>query len=80
MRKYNGKSNVSGKIIENYRNAKNMTREDLAKQLQLLGINIDRSGILRIEKNKVILKDFELLAIIRILNINLEDLQKQLQN
>lgn len=78
MRKYNGKSNISGKIIENYRNVNNMTREDLAKKLQLLGINIDRSGILRIENNKVILKDFELLAIIKILNINLEDLQKQL--
>lgn len=80
MRKYNGKSNVSGKIIENYRNNKNMTRDDLAKQLQLLGINIDRTGILRIENNKIILKDFELLAIITILNINIEDLQKQLQN
>lgn len=80
MRKYNGKSNISGKIIENYRNNKNMTRDDLAKQLQLLGINIDRTGILRIENNKIILKDFELLAIITILNINIEDLQKQLQN
>ncbi len=30
MRKYNGKSNLSGKIIEKYRNLRNMSREELA--------------------------------------------------
>ena len=60
MRKYNGKSNIAGEIIEKYRNLRNMSREDLAEQLQLLGLNLDRSSIHRIERNAVILKDFEL--------------------
>ncbi len=78
MRKYNNKSNVSGKIIEQYRLKADMSREDLAKQLQLLGLSIDRTHILRIEKEKVIIKDFELLAICKILNIDYYELQNKL--
>ena len=78
MRKYNNKSNISGKIIEKYREDQGISRDELASKLQLLGINIDRTGILRIENNKVILKDFELLAICRILKINYKDLENEL--
>ena len=78
MRKYNGKSNISGEIIEKYRNLKNMSREELAEQLQLLGLNIDRSSIHRIENNSVILKDFELIAICKILGINYSELEEKL--
>ena len=78
MRKYNEKSNICGELIEKYRIKQDMSREDLAKKLQLLGINIDRSSILRIEKGTVILKDFELLSICQILNIDYGDLLKQL--
>lgn len=41
MRKYNNQSNISGKIIEQYREELKMSRDELASQLQLLGINID---------------------------------------
>ncbi len=78
MRKYNNKSNISGKIIEQYREKLKMSRDELASQLQLLGINIDRTGILRIENNQVILKDFELVAICKILKINYKDLENEL--
>ena len=80
MRKYNNKSNISGKIIEKYREDQGISRDELASKLQLLGINIDRTGILRIENNKVILKDFELLAICRILKINYKDLENELDS
>ena len=78
MRKFNGLSNISGKIIEKYRIENQISRDELAAKLQLLGINIDRTGILRIEKNKVILKDFELIAIVKILNIRFDDLDKEI--
>lgn len=79
MRKFNGKSNISGSIIEKYRKLRNMSREDLAEKLQLLGLNIDRVTIYRIEQNNVILKDFELIAICEILNIGLEQLKPLLK-
>lgn len=75
MRKYNGKSNVVGPLIENYRDNKHISREELAKKLQLEGLNIDRTHILRIEKGTVILKDFELIIISKLLNIDLNELK-----
>lgn len=75
MRKYNNKSNISGKIIEQYRLKADMSREALAEQLQLLGLSIDRYTSYR---KKVIIKDFELLAICKILNIDYYELQNKL--
>ena len=75
MRKFNNKSNLAGPIIEKYRLKLNMSREDLACQLQLLGINMDRTTILRIKKSQVLLKDFELIAICKILKIDYKDLE-----
>ena len=79
MRKFNGKSNISGSIIEKYRKLKNMSREDLAEKLQLLGLNIDRFSIYRIEKNEIILKDFELICICKILKIDYHELENELE-
>ncbi len=78
MRKYNGLPNISGKTIEKYRLEHNMSREDLAEQLQLMGISIDRSHVYRIETGRVMLKDFELLAICKILNIDYKKLEENL--
>ena len=78
MRKYNEQSNISGEIIEKYRVKQNMSREDLAAKLQLLGINVDRSYIYRIERQKVLLKDFELIAICKILDIDYIELKEKI--
>lgn len=78
MRKYNNKSNISGKVIEKARLEKDMSREELAEKLQLMGINIDRNHIYRIEKEIVIVKDFELIAICKILNIDYKNLETNL--
>lgn len=77
MRKFNGKSNLSGKIIEKYRRNKKMSREDLAQQMQLRALNVDRSYIFRIEKGKAIIKDFELIAISEILEIDCQKLRDE---
>ena len=78
MRKYKDKSNLCGKIIENTRKKKGISREKLSIELQLNGINIDRSHLYRIEKGSVILKDFELILICKILEINFDDLKSSL--
>ena len=70
MRKYEGKSNVAGEFIE-----KNMTKEDLCRKLQLNGINIDRWHLYKIINGKVILKDFELITILNILDVDFNNLR-----
>jgi DNA-binding helix-turn-helix protein len=80
VRKYEGKSNVSGEFIERILREKNMTKEDLCRKLQLNGINIDRWHLYKIINGKVILKDFELIIILNILDVdfnNLKDLIKK---
>lgn len=75
MRKYNEKSNISRPLIEQILNEKKISKEVLCQKLQLLGINFDRVHLYRIIKGKVILKDFELIAICKILDINLNTLK-----
>lgn len=76
MRKYEGKSNISGNFIEKILMEKNISKEDLCRKLQLAGINIDRWHLYDILDGKVILKDFELIVIFKILDIDLNDLKK----
>lgn len=76
MRKYDSKSNVSGEFIEKILREKNMTKEDLCRKLQLNGINIDRWHLYKIINGKVILKDFELIIICKILDIDFNNLKK----
>lgn len=52
-----------------------MTKEDLCKQLQLRGINIDRWHLYKIINGKVILKDFELIIICKILEVDYNNLK-----
>lgn len=80
MRKYNEKSNATGNLIKEARLKKNMSQEDVCKELQLRGINIDRVHLYRIETSQVILKDFELISLCKILDIDYEDLKKTVDN
>lgn len=57
-----------------------MSREELAEQLQLVGLNMDRTHVFRIEKNQLMVKDFELIAICKILNVNYKDLEKEIKD
>ena len=78
MRKFNEKSNLAGNVIKKYRLKNNLSGEELAKQLQLKGLDVDRSYIFRIEKHKAIIKDFELIHICEVLGINYQDLRDEL--
>ena len=75
MRKYEGKSNVAGEFIEKILREKNMTKEDLCRKLQLNGNNIDRWHLYKIINGKVILKDFELITILNILDVDFNNLR-----
>ena len=81
-RKYNGKSNVVGKVIKSLRISKQMSRDDSSNKLMLLGIDINRDGIYKIEIGDRIIKDFELSAISIVLECSetelLNDFRKEL--
>lgn len=74
MKKFKGKSNAYGGLIEMYRKQKGYSRADLSRELDLINIPISGDELYKIEKQVKIIKDFELIAICNILGIKLEQL------
>lgn len=75
IKKYNDNLNVCGDIIRETRENKQITKVDLCKKLELHGIYIDRNQLYMLEYNQLLIKDFELLAIAKVLDIDLNKLK-----
>lgn len=71
-----GKNNICGENI--YKLRKNhipkMSQRILAERLQLLGIDVDKNAIQRIESGQRFVTDIELLALSKIFNVKCEEL------
>lgn len=80
IKTFNGQKNVTGIVIKNARERKKMTKKELSKTLELYGVYIHRNELLLIEQNKLMVKDFELLAISKVLDIDLNDLKSHFNN
>ncbi len=65
----NGK-NLIGERLKLLRKNANLSQRDLARKLQLIGIDIDRNVITRIETNSRYVTDFELQALKEIFNVS----------
>lgn len=79
MNKYKGKSNITGKMILEARLEKGLSLEKLSNKLQLLDVILYPNDIFLIENEKRILKDFELFAISKILDINIENMKNNIK-
>ena len=75
----NKKSNVVGNLIKYYRKEKNLKKIDVCKQLQLHAVYIDTTELKRMEDGKMIIKDFELIALCKVLNINYDELKNTIE-
>lgn len=78
MNKYKDKSNISGKSIHERRIEHNLSLEKLSNKLELLGITLYPNDIYLIEKEQRIVKDFELMAICKIREIDTKDIKAEL--
>ncbi len=65
----NGK-NIIGERLKQLRNAAGLSQRDLARELQLLGIDMDKNVITRIETNKRYVTDFEIQALKQLFNVS----------
>lgn len=75
MNKYNNKSNITGILINHARTRVGLSFEKLSSKLQLMNICLYPNDLFLIEKQERIIKDFELIAICQILQINLYDIK-----
>lgn len=68
------KNNICGKNIAKFRKELNISQRELADRLQLLGLDIDKNAIQRIESRQRFVTDIELVYFGRIFEKSFEDL------
>ena len=69
-----GLNNVCGKNIARFRMEMGISQRELADKMQLVGIDIDKNAIQRIECGKRFVTDIEVIAFCKVLNITFEEL------
>lgn len=75
VKRFNNNLNMSGDLIRIAREKKKLTKVDLCRELELVGIAMSRNEIYRIEHGQMSIKDFELVAFCKVLDINFDDLK-----
>lgn len=83
-KKFNHNLNVLGYKIRECREKNKISQAQLSAKLQVLGIDIPKNSIQKLECNNRIIKDFELAGISKVLNVStdylMEDFKNQLPN
>ena len=71
-----GRNNLCGEKVRELRLAspKKMSQRALADRLQLLGIDVDKNAIQRIESGKRFVTDIELKALATVFSVTLDEL------
>lgn len=67
-------NNICGKKIACFRTALNISQRQFADKMQLVGINIDKNAIQRIECGKRFVTNIEIIAFVKVFNITYEEL------
>lgn len=80
MKKFNNRRNVIGNLIKVHREQKNYSKTELSHKLELLGIELDRFELYKIETAKASVKDFELIGLCIVLDIDFKELKKLVED
>ena len=80
MKKFNNKRNIIGDLIKKHRELKHYSKTLLSNKLELLGIELDRFELYKIESGKTSVKDFELIGLCIVLDIKLDELTKIIED
>lgn len=68
---YNGKKNICGDRIRQARQRRRLSQSDLAAQLQIAGITIERDSVSRIEAGTRFVADYELKSLAEVLRVDI---------
>jgi len=69
-----GLNNVCGKNVARLRENMKISQRKLADQLQLVGLDIDKNAIQRIECGKRFVTDIEIIAFTKVFDVSFEEL------
>ena len=71
---HDGRNNICGTQIAKYRKELKKSQRELADVLQLLGLDVDKNAIQRIEAGKRFVTDIELVYLAKVMRVTYEDL------
>ena len=71
-----GTRNMIGANVEHVRKQKGMKQKDLLTQLQIRGVDLNSSGLSKLEGQIRLVTDFELVAIAEVLGVSIDSLLK----
>lgn len=69
-----GRNNVCGIQVAHYRKKMGKSQRELADALQLLGLDVDKNAVQRIEAGKRFVTDIEIVYLAKCLHVSFEDL------
>lgn len=69
-----GSNNICGKNVAKFRKQLNVSQRELANKLQLIGLDIDKNAIQRIESGKRFVTDIDLLAFSKVFGVSFDEL------
>ena len=69
-----GLNNFCGKRIAEKRKEMNISQRELADRLQIIGLDVDKNAVQRIECGKRFVTDIEIKACSRVLGLTLDEL------
>ena len=70
---YNNLKNICGNKLRELRKEAKMSQQDLAKKLQLEGIDLTCKEISKIENNNRLVQDFELFTLAKIFKVSADE-------
>ena len=78
MKKFNNKRNIIRAIVRKNREKMHYSKTELSHKLELLGVELDRFELYKIENAKTSVKDFELIALCIVLHIDFNEIKDEL--
>ena len=74
-----GKNNVCGNRVAELRLRLGISQRELADRLQILGLDVDKNAIQRIEAGKRFVTDIEIIYICKVFDINYNELLPEIK-
>lgn len=75
-----GSKNVIHAQLRRYRELRELTQDQVAAKLQVMGVNIDQQALSRIENNQRMVTDYELACLCQVLHVSEQDLLADFYN
>lgn len=75
----NGRNNICGENIARKRKAMQISQRELADRLHLVGLDVDKNAVQRIESGQRFVTDIELLGFAHVFEIAVDELLKGAQ-